>query len=324
MKKTLTTIIILVALCLSLAACSEPNTQPETAIYTQSETTALEVRSHVSYSFDDLSFEEAISEYATDAVIAKYVSHRPFGEMKTLMEYEFVVLDRVWGNAADTIFVYTSVLNIGENLDALNPPDGFTDSEYLLILEKIGQPITHTHEDGFTFIRSIVIDLDEPSRSTMNGELLTSRSDSGEMLANSSSGLDFSRNISRESIVSYVREQIKDNPPSRELIKSEKLEDIINNSPYVLVVEVNELLNSPRTDWTALDIYYCTAVKVLNGDINLGFEFLVSFPADTVRPGEQHIIAVQQLEEGSNNWFIFTSRNSLFGMERLEEIMRYC
>ena len=304
MKKTLIIPIILIALWLS--ACNAPESisdiQPE-----------MRQQVSYSYSFEDLTFEEALAEYATDVVVAKYVSHKPFGERKTLMEYEFAVLDRVLGNAADKIFIYTSVEDIGDDLGALNLPDGFTDSEYLLALRKINQPIAHTHEDGYTFIRSIVINLDEPSRSMMVGESLSRHSD----------GLDFSKkSLSRKSIVSYVKELTKDNPQKSEPIRSEKTQDIMNGSPYVLVVEVNELFKSPRTDWMSIDTYYCTAVKVLKGTIKPGQEFLVTFPADTVRPGEQHIVAVKQLEEGSDDWLIFTSKNSLFKMSQSNEITR--
>ena len=54
------------------------------------------------------------------------------------------------------------------------------------------------------------------------------------------------------------------------------------------------------TDLLLTDIYYATVLQVLQG--------------------EQHIVAVRPIEEGSM-WFEFTSRNSLFRMDQLEEIL---
>jgi hypothetical protein len=44
------------------------------------------------------------------------------------------------------------------------------------------------------------------------------------------------------------------------------------------------------------------------------------FFSDTVFQGEQHIVAVERISEGSSS-FNFTSRNSLFSMDQLDENM---
>jgi len=106
-------------------------------------------------------------------------------------------------------------------------------------------------------------------------------------------------------------------------IRSDKIEDIINGSPYVFVVEINDpisLSRVPPSDWAEADTYDCTVIKSLKGDISVGYDYWGVYFANTVFTGEQHIVAVERLEEGSN-MFRFTSKNSLFRMEQLEEIM---
>jgi len=289
------------------------NPSSETTAATQ--TTQQKTNHDVGYSFEHLDFEKLLLEFATDVVVAKYVNHKPFGERKTLMEYEFNVVERVLGSAPKRIFIYTSVENIGENLDALNMPKGFiADIEYLLPLKKIENPIAATHHNGYTFVRGTVINLYDPSRSIMAGNALT----------RNSSGLEFSKNQSKESIVSYVKELTKNNLPGRSTIKSMKTDDIVRDSPHILVVEINELLEfaNKTSDWAAIDSYNVTVVKTLKGDIKSKFKTTMSFTADTVKSGEQHLVAAQPLvgEENDYGWLELTSKNSLFKMEQLSEI----
>ncbi|MCL2843602.1 MAG: hypothetical protein FWE28_09160 [Oscillospiraceae bacterium] len=62
------------------------------------------------FEYEYFTFEETLLEFPpTDVVIAQYIGHRPFGENAT--EFEFIVLDRVLGNAADRIFVYAERTN---------------------------------------------------------------------------------------------------------------------------------------------------------------------------------------------------------------------
>jgi hypothetical protein len=326
MKKTLITLLVFAMLC-SLIACNEtePQTeQPETVIETQTLQEARTIAATADKTLDDnisvpghYTFEEFVSMLATDVVVARYAGHRPFGERQTLVEYEFAVLDRVLGNAADRIFVYTPIVSANQDPNALNLPNGFdANAEYLLALEKSPFIVSHLHEDGYMFILGTVINLDEPSLSVMGGEPLSLRSDTKRMDLNS-------RSLSKEAITSYILELTKDNPTGREFIKSTQLEDIINGSPNVLVVEINAPLNlSSGTDWSSSVNYNVSTVRTLKGDAEVGFKFTMSFFADTVKEGEQHIVAVELFDDNIHDWFDFTSRNSLFGMEQLDEIMK--
>jgi len=260
---------------------------------------------HISYT--NYTFEEAIQEFATDVVIAQYINHKPSGE--SLTEFEFVVQERVFGNAEDRIFVYK------DNYDEIEPNDSLfsIEVEYLIPLINISSPYVKMHEDEFRFIYGIIIDLNNIKNSSMRNESLSLRIE----------GLDLSKNITKHDITTYISSLTKNNTLAREYIRSGNIKDIINDSPCILVVEVNEphrLVDEQASrDWMETDIYYCTVIKVLKGEINIGDEIRVIFFADTVKKAEQHIIAVEHYPESS--FIRFTSKNSLFRMDQLDEIL---
>ena len=252
-------------------------------------------------------FEAALQD-ATDAVVAQYVGHRNFGI--TLVEYEFIVLDRILGSATDRIFLYeyrTDNLSFSRETD------------YLLVLHRISVPFYgNLQDEAFVLIDGIVIDLNNPPASMMRGEELSEHSTS----------LNFnSRSLSSDQIVAYVMNLTRNNEPSTAPIMSDRLEDIIDGSPHVLIVEVNEpwrLMSSVRRyDWDQMetDIFYTTVLRTLKGDYRPGDTVRVVFFADTVQTGEQHIVAVSPASETTRFFYGFTSRHSLFRMEQLNEIM---
>jgi len=250
-------------------------------------------------------FEDALG-FATDVVIAQCVGSRPFG--RTLTEFEFEVSERVKGNAADRIFIY-----VNNTLVSSYAPGNIsfnTETEYLLPLQRLTSPNWNTHEDGFFFLDNIVIDLDDLSQSTMRNDSLNDHSEV----------LDFNDDsLTRETIIAYVDTLTRDNPPVRDIIRSENIKDIINGSPYVLVVEINELSSTQPTpsDWADTEFYNVTIVEALKGSARIGAELTIVFRSGTVFLGEQHIVAVDR----NYSWSSFTSRNSLFSMDQLDEII---
>jgi hypothetical protein len=253
----------------------------------------------------DSSFEGTLLGRTTDVVIAQYMGHHPFGEHST--EYEFLVTDSILREATGPIFVYVNN-DLYANIEGMEH-----NVDYLLPLMAHVTPYSQTQDASFFFTRGLVINLDNPSSSRMNNQLLSEQS----------SNLDFNSDLSREEIISYVREVTKDNELAGDFIRSIEIEDIINESPYVLHVEVNESLSlfneRVAKDYVFTDIYYATVIQVLKGDIDVDNELVVVFFADTVFLGEQHIIAVEQVPDGS--FYQFTSRDSLFSLSQLDEIM---
>ncbi|MCL1903859.1 MAG: hypothetical protein FWF94_05540 [Oscillospiraceae bacterium] len=185
MKKLLIVPIILVALCLS--ACGTQNELNKTDNYIHPEKI-------VQMSVEYYNFEEAIAE-STDVVIAKYIDNRPFGD--NLTEYEFIIIDRVLGNAAEKIFVYAENIDVsvlGGDIGSYKRNDvSFDkDAEYLLPLIKIWQVTANTHEDGYLFIGNLVIDLNNPSKSLMYNEPINAHSKE----------LNFNESLSKNQVLS--------------------------------------------------------------------------------------------------------------------------
>ena len=278
------------------------------------------VHEHASYEY--VTFEGALTDL-NDVVIAQCVGYRPFGENAT--EIEFLVLEwvvgepRATGDYANRIFVY-----VDNHLDAFVSGGGVDfqpsmltlmhGTEYLLPLGRTGGPYSYAPDNSFRFSGgNIVIDLDNLENSVMYAE----------PLSNHTTGLNLYGGVSRDEIIAYVRERTEGNPPRiRDFIRSEAIEDIINGSPYVWIVEIGEArrLSSGTSVWMSTDIYFVTVIESLKGDIVVSDELNTMFFADTVFPGERHIIAVEPISEGSMS-FDFTSRNSLFRMDQLDEIL---
>ena len=260
-------------------------------------------------------FENKI-RMATDVVVVEFVARKPFAQYAT--EYEFIVHDRIFGDAADTIFVYAIYDEMGFQFART----GFqftTDTLYLLPLIKLNNIYSRVHYDGFMFTSTLMLDLNDPSGSTIHGMPLSLYSD-----------INFnSRGLTKESIISYVRTLPRRPFPTvnRVFITTDDLVDIIDGSPYVLVIEITEPVRmaseARRSDITSTDIYLTTVVEVLRGDLQVGDTVQVSFFAGTVFPGETHIVSVSPLCFccRSPHYQIFTSRHSLHCVDQRDEIM---
>ena len=294
MKKTLYTLGITALLALILSACGTNRTYSGSS-------SGSGVLASTRY---DWSFESMLS-YATDVVIVQYVGSRPFGQAMT--EFEFLVTDRVLGNAPDRIFIYTSVR------DGFLPPVVSPGINYMLPLERIGDPYAKTHEDGYIMLASIVINMDNPELSVTDEGPLSLRATS----------LAFDSNTTATEIISVVSDLTRNNPPGRSYIRSTLIDDIVHGSPNILVIEVDELwrLSCSDSDWAATDLYYVIVLETLKGNVAVGQRLAMTFFADTVSLGEQHIVATWPISEYSPGWHDFTSRNSLFDLDQRGEIM---
>ena len=260
------------------------------------------------------SFEDAVQS-ANTIVLVEYVTHRPFG--RALTEFEFIVHERIFGTAADRIFVYIErELSCGEEVwttTGHEMPSFNTGAKYILLLSKITSPVRNTHEDGFQFFHNVIIDLNNPSESTMFGA----------PLAHSATGINFNaRNLSRGHIMSYMAKLSRNNTPAREFIRSDVLEDIVLGSRYVVVADISSIhrLSSHRSDWSSTDIFYVTIVQALKGYMMPGQQVRQVFHADTVQLGERHLVAIEPASEPGPFLHILSSRHSLLRMDQLDEV----
>ena len=197
MKKII--VIFMMLLVMFVNACSNADDN-------SSMPTSVEVYRYDFY----VSFVGALRS-ATDVVVVQYIDHKPYG--RNLTEYEFVVLDRVLGDAPSNIFVYArNDIHVrvrgdhshGCDIDFIYYPGDLTfntETYYLLLLRRIDTPYSLIHGEGFTFLQNIVIDLDNPSNSTMYNEPLSEHSDT----------LVLNQETSRQEIISVVEERTREN-----------------------------------------------------------------------------------------------------------------
>ena len=300
MKKTIYIFALTGLLVLLLSACGRTEAHHDTESRSGSGSMAL-VSGEWTF--------ECFLAYASDIVIAQYVGSRPFGQQ--VREFEFMVIDRILGDAPDTIFIYT------DRGSGYYPPDVSPGVNYMLVLERIGDPYANTHEDGYVMEGNIVINLDNPELSVIFGRR--------KPLSQYSTSLAFDSNTTAEEIISVVSDLTRNNPPGRSYITSTLIDDIVHGSPNILVIEIDELWRlaseQATTDWMAVDLYFVTILETLKGDFAAGERLSMTFFADTVFLGEQHIVATRPISEYSIGWQEFTSRNSLFSLDQQGEIM---
>jgi len=101
--------------------------------------------------------------------------------------------------------------------------------------------------------------------------------------------------------------------------------EIINNSEYVLKIEILESYRIIDTDTTNAEEYNVKILDELKGEIDIELIYTLRFFQDTVTTGEKHIVAVNKssitpCREGMNWILYFTSRHGIFYFDRLDEI----
>ena len=234
-KLLIPTILIVLLL---ITACSTPHTQNDIDTAPTANSEDLSIVMNLAFPF-----EEAAT-FATDVVVAQYVGYQYWGI--GLIEYEFTVIDRVLGNAGDTIYL---IRNRANSLSFS------AETEYLLMLERILAPFySGFHDESFILVSDTAIDLNDPLTGAMHNSQLH------EHLIDLNLN---TRNFSSDQIVSHFKHLTLNNSvSSRAPIGSDRLEDIIDRSPHVLVVEINEpesLMSTLRrsdVDQMEIDIYY--------------------------------------------------------------------
>ena len=314
MKKTVVMITYLIVLLLSACGNEVVTTQLEDNEYSYGEISMLMIYQ---------TFEEALTR-STEVVVAQFVERRPFGE--TMEELEFVVSEQIFGNTADRIFVYIQNANISvmETSLLLNENDVFFEQgvDYLLPLVRLDRfhVMTNFHEDGYFLTGgSPIINLDNPIASTMYNEPIMEHANE----------IDFRRrSLSRAEIIDFAYETTRNNPLAPEMgdfIRSNNIEDIVNESSDILVIEINDYVRSINDGIESTSRYSVSVIENLKGEWGVNYNsFEMNFFIDTVRIGERHIVAIRpgtSAHPATGIWFNrFTSRNSLFSLDQQAEI----
>jgi len=135
---------------------------------------------------DYLTFEEALA-YASDVVIVQYMEASI--TVDGVIKFRFMVLESMLNETTDNIFVSLSD-------DGRSHFNFSEEGEYLLPLIRTESNDSTIEENVFIFIQNIVIDLINPSNSTMYGESIFEHT------------TDFNQEMTREEILSFINEHV--------------------------------------------------------------------------------------------------------------------
>ena len=258
-----------------------------------------------------LTFEEAVTQYATDFVKAKCIGVK---DNDVDVEYKFEVLARYLGEeVGDFIHVYTRKnychTAAGENIGISYYEDDIsyiTGEEYYLVIERfVG---VYYDRDRYYTICNIYFPVSDLTKSTMYGELVTNHSGISDI-----SG--------EQALVDYIVKMLENNP-DRELyygtkpIDARDMETVIKQSDFVFKVSVGKDCGYGLKDRTT---HECTVIESLKGDITTS-DITILFLKGDVSEGKEYIVALHQSDTSS---FIVSSKNSVFKISKKDRIMKY-
>jgi len=308
--KILLCIIIILLLTFSLSSCLKTYEQNQKDYYQPMGDGIL---------FSSKYFDYFLPLSTTDVVTAQFINKRFFSTY--WYELEFRVIDRIIGDAPDTIFIYehnearrSEAPFLNYNFD-INPT-------YLLILSTLSRfsAISNFNENGYHFITGIpIINLNFPNRSTMWGRNISEYS----------IAIDFSdENLSSDEIIETVKHLVNNLTSCfmcETFIRGNDKVEIITNSENVLKIEILELDRIVDTDTTNAEEFNVKILDILKGDIDIELIYTLRFFQDTVTTGEKHIVAVNKSSitpwrEGMNWSLYFISRHGIFDFDQLDEI----
>ena len=122
-------------------------------------------------------------------------------------------------------------------------------------------------------------------------------------------------------LVDYLESLIEKRDPIRkrgigpEFFSDTDMETIVKKSEIVLKIRVGLLVR--KTEIVA--VHECTVISELKGNVEEDLVKIYFFP-DTVYTGEEYILALTRIDSG---YFVFTSPNSLFSVDDIDEIQGY-
>lgn len=117
----------------------------------------------------------------------------------------------------------------------------------------------------------------------------------------------------------YKNKEGKGAELSVDYFESNDLDVIVEKSPYIVEIKVNELFQT--TD--IVDIYTCDVVESIKGDINVmeKKQIIIPFFKDTVMPEENYIVHLNSDSKDSYIYFL-SSHNSVYSVENKGQVMR--
>ncbi len=312
MKKLLITALSLLAtLTLTVGCKQSTHDQPYTSHQAPSGI-------HGEAIIDYHTFEEILA-YATDFVKAECIEKI---ESEDDVEYLFQIKNRYWGeDTGETFYLQipdysVSSIIVNDGISSYNQPNVAYENgkEYLLILTRWVLVF-----DGYDQYMVVGGDLHLPvsdlSQSTMYGTSLKDH-------------IELKNYANNDKLINYVIEKLQARPASENVlyygtlyVKAEDMETVITQSPIVVQVTIGEkIAEGIRQDREA---FRCTVVSSIKGAVEIGKSIDIIFFFDTVEIGQQYIVAVNPSEPDSDEHYIVSSKNSVFGTDELDVITQY-
>ena len=266
-----------------------------------------------------ISFYEALL-WSSDIIIAQFVDSTWIGNYNERLE--FVVSERILGNAPDTIFIYIQhfhgqVFDFSENFEK--------DTNYLLPLRRPDSLLANFHRDGFWMSNRMFINLDNITQSTRSLESLNNHLELSDQLDLNSRSLgadllSFITETTMNNMSQHVRMQ-----EEHEFIHSNDIETIINGSHNILVVEITEKLwsNEPTCLFNT-DVWRGRIIHPLKGELQADDLVRIVIPTGKVSVGGRYILAIGSVDSDADSAGVrsmsLSSRNSVFPMEYEQQI----
>lgn len=289
MKKLLFLTIFVFTMAFLIACGTDTNSTVHNPIFPE-ECTCGRMTATVFYQ----DFESALLE-STNIVVAQLVERRPFGHSRE--ELEFIVIDQLYGRTSDRIFiylshnVYISVSGGDHDIPAFRETDVEFEKgiDYLLTLRMIDSVVSNFNDYAYFLMNSaLVVNLDTPIESTMYSQPL-------ELHATE---LDFADlTLTADNIIEFVVDLVDDyGTPAHDYrnIRSNKLDDVVNYSPIIVEIEINEFIDSSHSCFRAADWFRVTVVDSLRGGFEIGYYFKTIFFMGTVTTGERYIMTLRE------------------------------
>jgi hypothetical protein len=250
---------------------------------------------------------DQIVKQATDVVKAKCVGSNQASDD---IEYTFEVIERFSGEDVDEFKVKTMDYNAsgsGTSFTVYQSDNYKIGKEYYLFLTR-RVSVYYDYDLYLNFLAFVHVPADDVSKATIYNEHISKHSQLGEEF----DAVTFEEYI-KVLIESRTDEEIN-MYEGEKYILSNDMNAIIDGSPYVIEIQVNEFdrINEKT------ELSNCTITKVLKGDMEVGSTQRVIFPKGKVEPGKKYIIAATIIE---SPYVVFSSKNSLFDVSQYDAIM---
>ena len=319
MKRVLYILILLSLIVVSISGCNNVanGMLKETEGKTESKV-EIESKPHIrnSVEMQYLYFEDLLGD-VTDVIEGVFISQT---EKDGVYYYEFNVVKSLRGKSTDNVIIVQSIpadytitgTDIKFSTYDINYEDG---KSYLLLLSRHSS--VYTEGDVFSFVNdSLIIPLNTLSSSFSTSEGMSLY---GKKLSDQFKSHETNLAINQGNMKEFILEQIINNPLSYEntYITSTDMNVILAKSEYVFVVKIEELFIE---SYTKDRITYCCSVEeILKGSLNKQ-DVKITFPINKVESGNSYIVAVNELQGTDANYFVMSSKNSVYDLSHYESI----